>query len=378
MLPQYLAFLWPWYPHSSDVALWLPPPGITWPVVAGAAFTLVYIAAVVALGARRSPVAVPAAIVVIGLLPSLALALVKAFLTSGERMVYLSSAGVAWLAVLALGWAVRKGGPSRWAAIAASAILIIGSGAETLRVQPSWADDAHVFQAMTVRQPDNPVGWVGLAAVFAQRGQKGDAESALARAGSIAPRLPAVAIGRAELHYRYGEWEAVIADADRALELDDTSFQARLLRASTLVRLRRTVEAGRDIERLMRDRPGHPSVLTVEGQRLMMEGRPAEAITPLEGVTRTQPDDPGAWFALASARAAVGDPVAARAAIERGLSLEPGYVAGWRTLARLCAALGDSIAAEAALARARALVAERPSGGDTTPRGTDPRDGASR
>jgi hypothetical protein len=25
MLPQFLAFLWPWYPHSSDVMIWLPP-----------------------------------------------------------------------------------------------------------------------------------------------------------------------------------------------------------------------------------------------------------------------------------------------------------------------------------------------------------------
>jgi Flp pilus assembly protein TadD len=378
MLPQYLAFLWPWYPHSSDVALWLPPPGITWSVVAGAAFTLFCVAAVVALGVRRPPVAVPGAIVVVPLVLPLALALVKAFLSSGERMVYLSSAGVAWLAVLALGWAVRRGGLSRWSAITVSAILIIGSGAETLRVQPSWADDAHVFQAMTARQPDNPVGWVGLAAVFTERGRKEDAESALARAGSIAPRLPTVDIGRAELHYRYGEWDAVIADAGRALELDDTSFQARLLRASTLVRLRRTAEAGRDIERLMRDRPGHPSVLMVEGQRLMMEGRPAEAVAPLESATRTQPDDPGAWFALGSARAAVGDPGAARVAIERGLDLEPGYVAGWRTLARLCAALGDSIATDAALARVRALVGEPPSVSDTTPPGPDPRDGAPR
>jgi tetratricopeptide (TPR) repeat protein len=378
MLPQYLAFLWPWYPHSSDVALWLPPPGLGWSVAAGAAFTLFCLAVVGVLGMRRSPAAVPGAIVVVALVPSVALALAKAFLTSGERMVYLPSAGVAWLAVMALGWAVRQGGASRWAAITASAVLIIGSGAETLRVQPSWADDARVFQTMTARQPGNPVGWVGLAAVFAQSGRKEDAESALARAAAIAPHLPAVDIGRAELHYQYGEWEAVVANVDRALDLDDTSFQARLLRASTLVRLRRTEEAGRDLERLMRDRPGHPSVLMVEGQRLLMEGRPAEAVAPLEDAARRQPDEPGAWFALASARAAVDDPGAARLAIERGLDLEPGYVAGWRMLARLCAALGDSAASKAAWARARALIGAHASGEDTTMHGPEPPDGGPR
>jgi Flp pilus assembly protein TadD len=378
MLQQYLAFLWPWYPHSSDVAVWLPPQGLAWPVVAGAAFTLLGAAAVVALGVRRSPSVVPGAIVVIALLPSLALALAKAFLTSGERMVYLPSAGVAWLAALALAWAVRKGGAWRWSAITAAAVLIIGSGVETLRLQPSWADDARVFQTMTARQPDNPAGWVGLADVFARSGRKEDAESALARAGSIAPRLPAVDIGRAELHYQFGEWDAVITDAGRALALDDASFQARLLRASTLVRLRRTVEAARDIERLLRDRPGHPSVLMVEGQRLMMEGRPAEAVAPLEGAARWRPDDPSLWFTLGNARAAAGDPGAARAAIEHALRLEPGSFAGWLMLARLCAALGDSVAADAAVAQAAALPGARPSVSDSMQHRSGPRNGAPR
>ncbi len=366
MLPQYLAFLWPWYPHSSDVAVWLPASALAWPVVAGAAFTLSMIAAVVVLGARRSPLAVPAAIVLVPVLPSLTVALAKGYLTSGERMVYLPSAGAAWLVALALAWAARKGRAWRWSAIAAAAVLILGSGIETLRLQPTWADDAHVFQVMTARQPDNPAGWIGLADGLARSGRKPEAEAALARAASLAPRLPAVYLGRAQLHYQYEEWDAVIADANQALTLDAATHQARLLRASTLLRLRRTAEAAPDIQRLLRDRPDDPSALMLEGQRLMMARRPAEAVVPLEAAARWRSDDPGLWFALGNARAAAGDLVAARTALERTVSIAPRYFLGWMTLARLCAALGDTVAAEAALEQARALPEAGRSHGDST------------
>jgi tetratricopeptide (TPR) repeat protein len=377
MLPQGLAFLWPWYPHSSDVAAWLPAAALPWPVAAGAVFTLAAIAVAVALARRRSQPVVPASMALVPLLPSLALALARGYLTSGERMVYLPSAGAAWLAALALAWALGKGWLMRWPAIIAAAVLILGSGVETLRLLPTWADDAHVFQAMTARQPDNPVGWVGLGDVLGRSDHKAEAESALARAASLAPRLPAVHVGRAQLRYQYGEWDAVIAEADRALALDDDSFQARLLRASTLVRLGRSAEAARDIERLLRDRPGHPSALMLEGQRLMMDGRPAEAVVPLEGAARGQPVDAPLWFALGNARAAAGDLRAARAAIEHALGLEPRYVPGWLTLARLCAALGDTLAADAAMERARALPDMR-GGPDTTRRGPGGQGGAPR
>jgi protein O-mannosyl-transferase len=369
MLPQYLAFLWPWYPHSSDAAVWLPAGALAWTVVTGAVFTLAALLGLVVLGARRSPLAVPGAIVLVPVLPSLVLALTKAYLISGERMVYLPSAGAAWFLALALAWTARKGPGWRWPALTATAVLIMGSGIETLRLQPSWADDAHVFQAMTARQPDNPAGWIGLADGLARSGRKQEAESALARAQSLAPRLPAVYLGRAQLHYQFGEWDAVVADASQALALDDASYQARLLRASTLVRLRRTAEAARDIERLLRDRPGDAVALMLDGQRLMMERRPAEAVVPLEAAARWRSDDPGLWFALGSARAAAGDLVAARTALERAMSIAPRFHAGWLTLARLCAALGDSMAAEAALEQARALPEARPSGGDSSGNG---------
>ncbi len=364
MLPHHVTFLWPWYPHASDVPAWLPASALSWPVVAGAAFTLIGMGVTVALAARRSQVAVPCSMLLVPLLPSVAVALLRGYVTGGERMMFLPSAGVAWLAALALAWARRGGRSRRWTAGALSVLLVIGSGIETLRLQPMWVDDEHVFQAMTERHPDHPAGWVGLADVLTQGGRKADAERALSRAESLDPRLPAVHLGRAELHYRYGEWDQVTAEAGRALALDDALFRARLLRASALVRLRRTAEAARDVERLLRDRPGHPAALMLDGQRLLADGRPAEAVARLAEAARDQPNDPGLWYALGVAHAAAGDLVAARAAIERTVALDPGAPAGWHALSRICAALGDTLAAAAARERGRALSQGRsgPSG----------------
>lgn len=356
MLPQYTTFLWPWYPHASDVPAWLPPPFPSWQVLAGAAFSLMAIGSAFLLAARRSQGAVPCAVILIPLLPVMAISLSRGFVASGERMMYLPSAGLAWLGALALAETRRLRPAGRWLFGASTVLLIAGSGIETLRLQPQWADDAHVFSAMTERHPENPVGWIGMAEVLEHDGRRAEAEQALVRAESLDPRLPAVHLALAELHYRNGEWGRAIIDAGRAIALDDGLVRARELRASALVRVRRGDEAARDIERLLHDRPGHPETLLLLGQLRLSEGRPADAVAPLSDAARARPNDPGLWFAIGAARAAIGDLAEARAALERTVALEPRSAAGWRELARLCAAQGDSLAAAAARERGRALA----------------------
>ena len=90
---------------------------------------------------------------------------------------------------------------------------------------------------------------MGLAEVHLKAGRRIEAEQALDRAAALDSRLPSVPMARAELHYRSGEWEQVVTHASRALDLEPDLFPARLLRASTLVRLGRSAEAASDIER---------------------------------------------------------------------------------------------------------------------------------
>jgi predicted Zn-dependent protease len=301
-------------------------------------------------------------------------ALARGYVTSGERLIYLSSAGFAWLGAMAFARATRGATPWRWPAFAAAAVLIGGGLVEILRTQPSWADDAHVFATMTRRQPDNPIGWVGYADVLAGRGKVEGAMTALSRAETLAPRLPAVPIGRARIHYQMGDWPGVLAETERALDLDETSFEARAMRASTLMRLHRTDEAAKEIRRLKRDQPDHPTSLTLEAQLLMAQGRVAEAAVPLAKAASITPNDPSLWFALAHAHAEAQDLRACRADLERGLQLAPNMGMGWMRLGEVCAALGDTAAAEVAIGRARSIMSRRtpsaPPGADSAAGGT--------
>jgi predicted Zn-dependent protease len=267
-------------------------------------------------------------------------------------MVYLASAGVAWLAGEALAAASARGPAWRWGATLAGATLVATSAFETVRLVPLWANDAVVFRTLTERHPASAVGWLGLGEVMMGEGRHDEADRVLARAAALDPRLPAVSAARAELAYRAGAWTEVLAHAGRALDLDAALAPPRMVRASTLLRLGRSAEAGPDIDRLRRDRPTDPEVLMLDGQRHLALGRPADAVAPLAAAARTETGNVGLWSALGSAQAATGDLQAARVSYERAVTLDPGAAPLWRRLAAVCAALGDSAAARAALARA--------------------------
>jgi len=353
MLPRYLSFLWPGFPHASDVPVPLPVgPGDPM-VLAVAMATIAAFVGGVVLALRRFPVSVPVAILLVPVLPPIVLALVRGFVSSGERLMFLPSAGAAWLLAAALGSLWRRGATARRVGGALAAGLILASASETVRLQPSWASDERLFEAMTRRQPLDPAGWVGLGETLMQAGRATEAEAALDRAAELNPRLPSVHAARAELHYLGGNWDLVLADAGRALELDPRLSRPRLLRASTLVRLGRPGDAGPDLDWLLRERPGDLDVLGVEGQRRLAEGRPDQAVGPLQEVAAGRPGDPTVWSTLAQARASAGDLPGARMALERAVRLAPQAGVLWRRLASVCAALGDSGSARAALERSR-------------------------
>src|SRR5262249_29506050 len=132
MLPQDASFLWPWYPHASDVPAWLPPSGSPWPTTVGAIVSIAAIAGAIVLGARRSRFAVPCAITLAPLVPSLWVSATRGFVTSGERLMYLPSAGATWL--MALGLARLPGRARPWLGGIAGAVLVVGGAIETWRL----------------------------------------------------------------------------------------------------------------------------------------------------------------------------------------------------------------------------------------------------
>lgn len=357
MLPRFAAFLWPLGAHAPDAAPTLPAGPLAAPVLLGALATLAVAATIVVLARRRSRALEPAMLAVAPLLPALALAWGGAALAFGERMMVLPAAGVAWLA--AIGLARLGPGAARAAAFGGMTALILANAAVTWRVQAAWRDDESLYRAMTSGSPGYAVGWIGLADLRARQGARAEAESLLARAESLGPRIPALHLARAALHYRHGEWSAVIEAADRGLALQPALADARLLRAIALTRLRRLDEAAAESARLLAERPDDPAVLALDGQRLLLAGDPAGAVARLEAATRGAPGDVAAWYALGIARALTGAAAGARAAFERTVALDPAYYDGWLQLARACAGLGDAAAARAAAARAGALPEAR-------------------
>lgn len=349
LVPHFALALLPGVAHAPDALPRAVPFALALPL------TLAAFAAAGWLAVRRSRALPAAALFLAPLLPLLGAALAARALPSGERLAYLPSAGAAWLLALACERAFARGGAARALAAAAVAVLAGAGALAVVPLQAAWRDDAANYAAMAVAQPENPVGWLGAADDAAQRGDRAEAERRLARASTLGPGVPARHLVRAALHYRYGEWPAVLAAADSALALAPGASDAAVLRATALVRLRRLDEAAAATRALLAERPGDPRVAAVEGQRLLLAGDAAGAAAQLERAVRGEPDETGSWYSLGVARAVTGDAAGARAAFERVVALDPAYYDGWLALARAAAEAGDAAAAGEALARAAAL-----------------------
>jgi protein O-mannosyl-transferase len=357
LFPGYVAFLWPWFPHSPDRAAPTLAADHALETAIGAICVAVVVAWFLLLLRRRSRLAVPVALALFPLAPPLALASLRGYGLFGERHVYVSSAGVAW--ALALGASILasrvRGLGGRLIAGGLAGLFLAGSAVETLRALPAYRDDDAMYRTMTEREPGNPVGYVGLASVLTERGRLDEAASLLAQADRIDPHLASVHAGRARVASRREQWDVVLAESERALELDPQLQPAQLLRALALMRLRRLDEAGRALGRLREQYPGHPEVGTVWGQYLLATGRPAEALPVLEAAAALLPGEPSLWDAVGVACAGLGRREEARAAFQRTVSLAPGYLEGWLRLAAVCQLLGDAGGRDQALARANGL-----------------------
>lgn len=357
LFPGYVAYLWPWFPHSPDRAAPTLAASATAETAIGAVCAMAVIGLLVRLLWRGSPHAVPLALIVFPLVPPLVLASTRGYGLYGERHIYVSSAGAAWALALALpALAARVGGAGgRIAAIGIGAALLVGSAVATLQALPAYRDDETMYRVMTEREPGNPIGFVGLASKLTERGRLDEALPLLDRAERIDPALPSIQVGRARVATRREDWVTALAATGRALALDPQLQAAHLLRATALMRLKRMDEAGETLTRLRAQYPGHPEVGTMWGQYLIATGRAAEALPVLEAAAVLLPGEPGLWDAIGIAHVRLGQAALARAAFERTVAVAPGYLEGWLRLAAACQSMGDGAARDRALAQAEAL-----------------------
>ena len=359
MLPHYVAMLWPWYPHSPDIALQLPSRALDPGVLAGIVITVGLVALVLALVWRRARPGLPLALFVLPLLTFPALAWLKAYMTFAERLVYLPSIGAAWLLGAGLAAAERRGARAGRAAYAGAAALVLASAFQTAALVPEWKDDMTMFRAMTMVQPENARARIGYANQLAAAGRETEALEQLAEAQQLDPRLAETHASRAVVYFRHGDWNGVYANATRALALDPTNPQAQLLQATALMRLRRLDEASRVLQAMMAKNPGDPAVEGIWGQVLLLRHDPVHAIPFLERGMDWHPDDASVSYALGVACQLTQDWRKAEAAFQATVKIDPRYYEGWLRLASAAARSEDVATCSRALAQAKALPEAR-------------------
>ncbi|HTM57338.1 MAG TPA: tetratricopeptide repeat protein [Candidatus Udaeobacter sp.] len=368
-IPAHLiAFLWPGYPHSPEIALPLPGSWASGMVVIGSLILIAMLGAIVMLTRRRSALLPPVTLFAAGIAPTLLTVWLQSYFAFGERLTYLPSAGIAWALALALGRVGSAGSSRAWSA--AFAALAVASAVVTHSILPAWRDDATLFDAIAATQPMNPTGHIGRAEQLAGQGRRDEALAELNRAEAINPRLPEIPLARARIAYRARDWSAVLEGTARALTLEPANDDALLLRAGALVRMRRLDEARPLFDRLRRDRPQDPLVASEWGQYLFLSGRAADAVPFLETAAQANPDDPEIQFALGQAGLASGDPKVASEAFRRVVAADPGDAFAWLRLAVALDQLGDHTGAESARQRSAALRGSTPTpgGGGEPPR----------
>jgi tetratricopeptide (TPR) repeat protein len=353
MLPGYLAFLWPWYPHSPEIEIARPAGPASVAVWAGAVFHLAAAVSLVAAIRRRAAgTAVAIAVLWLPLLPAIAVTIARGKVAFAERLFYVSSAGAAVL--LGLGLAALPA-RTRRVALTVAGLLVLASAVATARLVPTWRNDATMYEAMVRTQPRNAKARVGHAESLLGEGRESEALAELERAESLDPRLPEAQVSRAIVHVRHREWAGALERSERALSLDSRRLDARMLEAQALFGLGRIAEARARLEGILRDHPAEPTAEAMLGQVLLVANDAAGAAPHLERAVGWLPSDPELWFALGNARLKSGRAAEASAAFAATVRLRPDAYEAWLRLAAACAAAGDPAGRDAALARAARL-----------------------
>ena len=376
--PGHLLFLWPWVSHAPGPVLGLPAGFWNAPVLGACLLQLGVVAGVIALVARRSALAVPAALVWLPMLPLTVVALTGGQLLFAERFGYLSSVGVAWLIAIAVNAALGAGrdraaapvatrsespGPLAWAVVVAVGALSLAGGLCSAAALPMWKNDRTVFGSMVRARPQNPTGQAGWAHLLLNDGRLDESLAHARAALALNPRTGLAYLVKSWVAIYRSEWDGALALADSARAVGSTVFEVSLVRGTALGRTGRHAEAATELEPLARRMPDDAGIQAEWGRCLLNLGRGTEALPALERA-RTDPAislNPEFHDALGLALAHARQGREARAEFVRAVDLEPAYEDAWLHLARACAELGDAAGRDAALARAADLPDADPS-----------------
>jgi tetratricopeptide (TPR) repeat protein len=287
-------------------------------------------------------------------------AAVRGLVFTGERQLYLSSAGWAWLAGAAVPGVLRRwpaaGGPAVRAGVMSLAICWLGLAAHaTWAGLPGWHDEAAMYGAMRHAQPRNAMGWIGSALGSIRAGRDEDAARALDHATLLDRDRPEIPLLRAGIELRRGRAAEALALAREALAREGWDRDAALLEVLALQRLERWKESSAFVARLHDLLPADAGVTAAWARQALVEGRPGDVVAELGRRSPAGGEAADSPQLLGEAYARLGEWTLARAAFERSVSLDPGRYEAWLGLAAASELAADSAGAHAALERARRL-----------------------
>lgn len=365
LAPALLGLLLPGVAHAPDWPLPSAASAADPRIWLGLAATLALVAAPLVAARRRSRFAAPLALIAVPLLAPVAAAALQVAggAVMAERLVYASSAGVAWCAALAAVTLARsgpRGAAARVPLLASALAVIVLESLAARRDQAMYRDDGAIYAAIRDRVPGHALGPAGLATVRMREGRLDEALALLEEAEALDPRLPEIHQARAEIAFAGARWMDAALAAERVIELEPSRGYPRVLAAAARTRMGEGAVMLRIIDSLAATAPGDPMLLAARGEARLEAGRFAEAAADLERALRAEPGDPFTALALARALLPAGEAARAREAALHALALDPQLEEGWVLLAGTAVALGDTAEYEGALARLRALRAAAP------------------
>jgi len=225
---------------------------------------------------RHDPISIPLAIAWCPLIAMTLLALDRGAVFSGERHLYLASAGAAWAVALWIErWRNSRMIPGAVArnALVAMVVLVAWSARDTIATIPEWRDEETMYDAMARAEPRNPTGPLGQALARIERGDDAGAAEALSRATAIDSTRFEIPLYSAGIALRGGQPEQALALARDAGARTGWNRDARLIEALALQRLGRWVEARNTLEDLSAHERGDGDVRNAWRAQLAGEAR---------------------------------------------------------------------------------------------------------
>jgi Flp pilus assembly protein TadD len=215
-----------------------------------------------------------------------------------ERFLYLPTIGLAALLGGFYG-ALEKNRPLLGRL--ALALTLLWYAGSTVRRNGAWLSERAYYEAAVSCNPVSAKSRSALGAVLVEKGEVEQGEAHLLAAMRLDPRLPQSYYNLGRLAWDRGDLDRAQQLSQRAVELDNSASDAKVLLALCLERRGRIAEAARLLDSVLVVMPWHTEALFNLGRLELLLGRPAVARPLFSRFAQLAPDDPDAPKARALA-----------------------------------------------------------------------------